>query len=1501
LQLISSTNDETLYTALQAEVRELRNLIEKYELWRGMATPEEAANGLRCADILVHLRAVVLEPDPLWLGGGLQFRAQEHVQVMLRNLGAFEVAMLIRKAIPLGSARKGVAADIARGIYILNNDFLCWFMHRNPHNQVMAFPSLSEFAAEITHNVGSTAVIMEMVRDNNATIQMVPQQLFDTVTRWMELQLEVEADPAGVELLRLLVLCAGIVIGPNQLRVFRLLMTPGIVPKLHTCKEVGSAEYQERIRWMRTCGGSAQDSAAHLSLADEFSRARAGTRAVPLRGTEVDNAAGLAVLSGASSARIGVNTTYFYMPRQLQFHVQVLKLMATCAGGKINIVEAKIQTMFPLQTLLNTIMEPFDDGSLLLDVRMPLTSLLYDTFVNVEVADPLVSANPRFWELLETFPVAILVAEELLRSETKGQRESQQDSGREVRSAVRYVLDEIMPFLHYYLEVHYNMRNILHSEIRTLSQVQAFLAAAHTATQRLYALQSTCMSATQSNSMLAALKLLARHTQQPDPVPIVAPSKAAIASGGVGNDGLADSFSSAVLAFAGHEAAVELTQLGMRDCASRIKALPKLADPVRDAIRYEPLLKKMIRHARGLITVETDRKALNHECQASLLWMLKLFRTMIEDEWGFSYEERDAMGDEASDEVAWPVQRALTECGLVELCIDLVSYGIDRFVITAALRLLVTLLFREGGSPFVQQTMNKHFHDSPTSTMFFAKINDILAEVLLWSDICEKTSNPQVPDTVKVTGDSTGGHGFASVGDDDDPETPNMIVMKLLQLMCEGHYGPNQSIMKEQSFNEESFNLLDQMVEIVAVYTPVKNRSSTAVISFTSELILEVLQGPCVMNQEHFALETELMEGLNTLLRTEQREGSDQVAAEERKCKVTILKIFKAITECQKKPSLVFERLMSAVHAEALTRHLRVAPPPVPLDTIKDEIERAEAVDAQQKREEAPLDEMQVECLVLIQMMCDYMPEFPQEVNLPASLLAKMGTEVVSVEIVWNDQLQRRFFHVPIMCNQLASATRNELVQQVDRVNQDMKQQDFIRRSKVILCELEHQEQLRALGIDKAFNRNNQNLMTWISFVVNVCINFVSLQYLAMPDGDYDEETKTYAMGKGVLSSTNAELCQAILNYTQITCSAFTLVLYVIVRSPVMYKNALANKNTTKWSAIVAVIHPFRGLTPYYFMYVVFAVLGMYYPMCNALLLFDILIKNSTSRDVLLAVTKPVKQIAATALLLVIVIYVCAFCYFIQYRDHFQFGECDTLGNCFILCVTYGMRYGGGVGDYLTDKVHNIKTVERAASEVFDDGSRFWLDMMYFIVSIIVLMNIIFGIIIDNFAELRDLKKSRLIDTTEFCFICGISRRRFDKEGPRAFHKHLTEEHGMWNYLKFMVHLWNQDQDDDDGLEQYVRAQIARGDVDWFPGNECMSLAGEDGEGELDLEGFQKDIVSTLKKKQDENNDKMLRQMRDMLDIYFKDGTGPTSGKRASLAKPGDDLPALAALPATFV
>jgi hypothetical protein len=160
--------------------------------------------------------------------------------------------------------------------------------------------------------------------------------------------------------------------------------------------------------------------------------------------------------------------------------------------------------------------------------------------------------------------------------------------------------------------------------------------------------------------------------------------------------------------------------------------------------------------------------------------------------------------------------------------------------------------------------------------------------------------------------------------------------------------------------------------------------------------------------------------------------------------------------------------------------------------------------------------------------------------------------------------------------------------------------------------------------------------------------------------------------------------------------------------------------------------------------------------------------------------------------------------------------------------MCYGVRAGGGVGEFLKLTI----------------GPRWLIDAMFFVILVVMLLNIIFGIIIDTFSSLRAEKNQRMEDTAGVCFICGINDQVFDRasDEPDGFKTHIKLDHNMWNYLYFIFMLWEQDKDDDDGLEQYVRRAIDAHEITWFPLNKALRLEQAATEEEITLREISSEI-----------------------------------------------------------
>jgi inositol 1,4,5-triphosphate receptor type 1 len=82
---------------------------------------------------------------------------------------------------------------------------------------------------------------------------------------------------------------------------------------------------------------------------------------------------------------------------------------------------------------------------------------------------------------------------------------------------------------------------------------------------------------------------------------------------------------------------------------------------------------------------------------------------------------------------------------------------------------------------------------------------------------------------------------------------------------------------------------------------------------------------------------------------------------------------------------------------------------------------------------------------------------------------------------------------------------------------------------------------------------------------------------------------------------------------------------------------------------------------------------------------------------------------------------------------------------CIVTTLNNGLRNGGGIGDILRTP---------SSSEplfIF----RVVYDLLFFFIVIIITLNLIFGVIIDTFGDLRQEKQKKDYTLKYTCFICG--------------------------------------------------------------------------------------------------------------------------------------------------
>lgn len=173
--------------------------------------------------------------------------------------------------------------------------------------------------------------------------------------------------------------------------------------------------------------------------------------------------------------------------------------------------------------------------------------------------------------------------------------------------------------------------------------------------------------------------------------------------------------------------------------------------------------------------------------------------------------------------------------------------------------------------------------------------------------------------------------------------------------------------------------------------------------------------------------------------------------------------------------------------------------------------------------------------------------------------------------------------------------------------------------------------------------------------------------------------------------------------------------------------------------------------------------------------------------------------------------------------------NCLTMFQCYVTMLDKGLRFGGGIGD-ITEPIHWNNMRERYFVKLAHDAT-------FHIVVKVVLLNVLFGQIIDRFAFLRDEKAYSDGDRLGKCFICHHERLLFDKycDKQGGFQGHIVKDHNMWQYVYYVLHLLKSDPSEHNGLESYVYRLLLEKDNSWIPRLNALCLEGNI-EGEEDSE-----------------------------------------------------------------
>jgi inositol 1,4,5-triphosphate receptor type 1 len=625
------------------------------------------------------------------------------------------------------------------------------------------------------------------------------------------------------------------------------------------------------------------------------------------------------------------------------------------------------------------------------------------------------------------------------------------------------------------------------------------------------------------------------------------------------------------------------------------------------------------------------------------------------------------------------------------------------------------------------------------------------------------------------------------------------LVLRIMGYMCDGHNRVLQDYLRVQPDNIKSLNLVGDTTGYLQLFYGGINETNIELVTQVFDTLIEFTSG----NQENqaVAFDHQIIDAINDILRLDMSSWQDTSKVYElKKSAVTVLQSM--IEENDETTIRLSREILETVHVEALYENMAMA---------FEEARKNPGEDGEEPREFAFL----IHHVLLTlrdfgrihwgkKWIFRYKPTGEQ---LGAE--AVLNDDTMSIEVLRGEELQKVYFRVRKKAA-LREEVKEHLKWNISRESPTDKLRDFVEWAQDIRSDITFQQKIRGHWLASLFVAGrrfwHQSLLL-LTLVLNI---FLLVSWTAPRDfDDHYPEVESYFYP--VLFSLGGlhlffSICMVLTFYlSNWNNFIFPPIVYTILqRDPPKESHSAIN-----WIGLQSI---------YFALFLLFSILSLFFDgYFYCFHLFIIVVNNDILARVLQSITRNGKSLLWVAALMIVIIYVYAIVSFAFLRRSFDRDEglfCENLGQCFVTALKFGLLSGGGLGEALPPQTLSFH----------EPGLRTIFDLTFFIVITIVALNIVFGIIVDTFSELRDEKWKAQEDMASLCFICGNPSFEFEKRG-NGFDKHVKEEHNMWAYLFYFIHLNGILPNDYTSTEEYIARKLRSNEIDFFPINRAMSLA----------------------------------------------------------------------------
>ncbi|CAO3631734.1 unnamed protein product [Cunninghamella blakesleeana] len=662
--------------------------------------------------------------------------------------------------------------------------------------------------------------------------------------------------------------------------------------------------------------------------------------------------------------------------------------------------------------------------------------------------------------------------------------------------------------------------------------------------------------------------------------------------------------------------------------------------------------------------------------------------------------------------------------------------------------------------------------------------------------------------------------------------------MRALQLMVEGHNITLQRYLVKQPDNIKSFNIVQDVVEYLHAIVPLCNIQNIRLIIQVLDTITDLAQG-CLENQLAI-FNGKIINPVNIILRESYSHCPSSLVNElKNKVVICLLSLLEGGID---KSETIFREMAGSLDLKTVIINMDKV-----FNTYRGQLSSPNTF--------PKLEGGFLYCMLIMTLypaLDDAQLATIDGNNAYEYFQRHTGKIEVVMEIDQEKHLSRVLFPIPEICKYLREETKQRFLWNVKRDSPSTKIEDFVEQSNHMIYEIENQA--RVTYNEQLSLLTKYSSIWWkASFLVTLTLNGLMLGCSSML---HTEKSSCSYM---------SIFFRLLLGFIHLILWHLSTAEFYFIQLPVLVKRQSSTKFSLRNSikedsssflksfflkehfdvdfVIASLMEP---QFIYHIVMVLLSYLGLFYPAFYAIHILDFVFRDRIIQGVISSITLNGSSISHTALLAIVVIYlhsVVAYKYFRSEFDESKGLYCRTLSECFINVLSHGLR--GGIGDVFGE------------SADLDEEYRGWrigFEMSFYLVVVVFLLNAIFGIIFDTFGHLRDERSAVQQDMKNSCFICSIPAVDFQRHAKRGFEDHVKNDHNIWQYLFFLVHLKYKDRTEYTGPESYVAECLKDANYGFFPINRALSHQNESNDSERleNLEDMAQLLMEKLAKMEDQ-------------------------------------------------